>query len=61
MLTEGIATSEQPSKDKLFQIAKTGYKIVINLGLSDVEHSVRKGNYWRPKKWVNIHIYDSGH
>ena len=41
MLTEGIATSGQPSEDELLQIAKTGYDVVINLGLSDTEYSVR--------------------
>ena len=41
MLAEGIATSGQPSEDELLQIAKIGYKVVINLGLSDAEYSVR--------------------
>ena len=41
MLTEGIATSGQPSEDELLQIAKTGYDVVINLSLSDTEYSVR--------------------
>ena len=39
-LSEFIGTSGQPSEAQITEIAQAGYKLVINLALSDTKHSL---------------------
>lgn len=57
MLSEGIATSGQPGEVELLQIAEAGYEVVINLGLSNAEYSVKNEERVLKSKGVEyIHI-----
>ncbi len=57
MLVEGFATSGQPSEDELLEIAKAGYEVVINLGLSNAGYSVRNEEKILKSKGIKyIHI-----
>jgi uncharacterized protein (TIGR01244 family) len=39
-LNESIATSGQPTKAQIVEIAQAGYEVVVNLALSDAEYSL---------------------
>jgi len=57
LLTEGIATSGQPTEDELIYISNAGYSVVINLGLHNAEYSVKNESlFFKTKNIKYIHI-----
>ncbi len=57
LLTEGIATSGQPTNDELIYISNAGYTVVINLGLHNIEYSVKNESlFFKSKNIKYIHI-----
>lgn len=57
LLTEGIATSGQPSEDELVYISNAGYEIVINLGLQNADYAVKiESSFFKRKGIRYIHI-----
>ena len=57
LLTEGIATSGQPTEDELIYISNAGYSVVINLGLHNAEYSVKnESSFFKSKNIKYIHI-----
>jgi protein tyrosine phosphatase (PTP) superfamily phosphohydrolase (DUF442 family) len=57
LLTEGIATSGQPTEDELIYIVNAGYTVVINLGLHNAEYSVKnESSFFKSANIKYIHI-----
>jgi len=57
LLTEGIATSGQPTEDELGYIYNAGYTVVINLGLHNAEYSVdNEASFFKSKNVKYVHI-----
>lgn len=57
LLSEGIATSGQPTENELRYISDAGYEVVINLGLHISEYSVNsEAAFFEKKKIRYIHI-----
>lgn len=56
-LTEKIATSGQPTEEELIFISNAGYKVVVNLGLSNTDYSVNnEAAFFEGKNIIYIHI-----
>lgn len=57
LLTEGLASSGQPTEDELGYIVKAGYSTVINLGLHNTEYSISKeASFLKENNVAYIHI-----
>lgn len=57
LLTEGIASSGQPTEDELGFIAGAGYKTVINLGLHNSDYAVsNEASYLKDNNIKYVHI-----
>ena len=57
LLTEGMASSGQPTEDELGYIVKAGYSTVINLGLHNTDYSISKeASFLKENNVTYIHI-----
>ncbi len=56
-LTEGLASSGQPTEDEIGIIIKSGYNIVINLGLHNGDYSIKnEASIFQENNVTYIHI-----
>ena len=56
-LTEGLASSGQPTEDEISIIIKAGYSIVINLGLHNSDYSINnEASIFQENNVTYIHI-----